>query len=241
MANDYFQFKQFRISQAKAAMKVCTDSCLFGAWAATVWKKRVLVADSLLDIGTGTGLLALMLAQELPANITAIDIDEAAVAQAKENAQQSPWSARIDVFQQDLLNYQAIDPFRFIVCNPPFYEASLPSPHDKINLARHDTGLRMEDLLAFISNNLTAAGEAALLWPANRLEEMVNALPLQQLHLTNLQLVQNNIEQEPFRAMLLISKQPVPIVERNTIVIRTSSNAYSPAFSQLLAPYYLNW
>ena len=113
MANPFFQFKQFTVWHDKCAMKVGTDGVLLGAWASVQGAHRIL------DIGTGTGLVALMLAQRsLPdANIVALEIDEAAAGQAKENVARSSWKDRIEVVKQDFLFYQSPDKFDVIVSN----------------------------------------------------------------------------------------------------------------------------
>ena len=125
MANSWFQFKQFKVEQGKTAMKVGTDGVLLGAWAS------VGDAKNILDVGTGTGLIALMLAQRNQnAEISAIDIDRNAVEQAAENAEQSPWSGRISIFESDYNHFRVGVSclFDLIVSNPPYFEQSLKSP-----------------------------------------------------------------------------------------------------------------
>ncbi|NJL13777.1 MAG: methyltransferase [Microscillaceae bacterium] len=133
MANTFFQFKQFRVEQAGAALKVCTDACLFGAWLPAQ------SAISILDIGTGTGLLALMLAQRTPARLTAIEIDPQAAQQAQANFLQSPWTHRLQLIAgaaQDFAR-QTTEKFDWIVSNPPFFEKHwLPEDAQKPGKAR---------------------------------------------------------------------------------------------------------
>src|SRR5262245_3491214 len=131
MANNYFQFKQFTIHQDRCAMKVTTDSCLFGAWVAS----RESAARSspgtrrrILDIGGGTGLLALMLAQRTNAFIDSIEIDKDAFQQAEENVKASPWSDRISLYHGDAREFSFQHKYQTIICNPPFYEKELKSP-----------------------------------------------------------------------------------------------------------------
>ena len=119
MANEYFKFKQFTIWQSDCAMKVGTDGTLLGAWAqASSGPCRIL------DIGTGTGLIALMMAQRYPqASVVGVDIDASAVNQAKENVKASPFADRIAIFETDICHFIADQPFDAIVCNPPFFDA----------------------------------------------------------------------------------------------------------------------
>src|SRR5690349_17719118 len=102
MPNSYFQFKQFIVNQEKTAMKVTTDACLFGAWIA---KQEFSKTKSILDIGTGTGLLMLMIAQKSSAEITGVEIEENAFAQCVENVNGSPWAERVSVIHQDIKNF----------------------------------------------------------------------------------------------------------------------------------------
>jgi tRNA1Val (adenine37-N6)-methyltransferase len=121
VANNYFQFKQFTIHQDRCAMKVTTDGCLFGAWIAKQVDGNKLAVDNILDIGTGTGLLSLMIAQQSPAKIDAIEIDKETYEQAKENVAASPWAERINIIHGDAKQLPASQQYDVIVSNPPFY------------------------------------------------------------------------------------------------------------------------
>src|SRR5258705_6346666 len=149
MANSYFKFKQFTIHQDRCAMKVTTDACLFGAWVAI--EAGILESEdgSILDIGAGTGLLSLMLAQKTNVSIDSVEIDEAAAKQARENADASPWKERIFVMPGDAkyMAYTLCKNFDIIISNPPFYENELASPDHHKNIAHHDGGLLLDELL----------------------------------------------------------------------------------------------
>src|SRR5574344_2567439 len=131
MSNSYFRFKQFSVFQERCAMKVGTDGVLLGAWA------KVDAANRILDIGTGTGLVALMLAQRSTAMITAVEIDEEAAIQAEENFCQSPWANRFEVVNSDITSYETDALFDVIVSNPPYFVDSLQCPDGQRSLARH--------------------------------------------------------------------------------------------------------
>lgn len=203
MSNGYFQFKQFRIAQDRCAMKVGTDGVLLGAWAslgaaapspsatdAALRQPPDAAAQALpplyiLDIGTGTGLVALMLAQRAASrvwgsrafSVTAVEREAAAASQARENAAASPWATMVTVVEADARHWQPLSAsersvvprFDLIVCNPPFYANYLKSPDDARNAARHDDGLTLNDLCRMASAWLKPAPAAlSLILPAAR-------------------------------------------------------------------------
>ena len=162
MGNDFFRFKQFTVMQGGAAMKVGVDSVLLGAWACVDHAARIL------DIGAGTGLLALMMAQRYPdAVIDAVEIDSAASQQAIENVTNSPWSDRIRVICDDFINYadHCLLRYDLIISNPPYFTASLKPVNAKRNIARHNDSLPHRFLLAGSSKLLTPNGVLAIVLP----------------------------------------------------------------------------
>ena len=159
MANDYFQFKQFTIRQEKCAMKVGTDGVLLGAWADVTQARR------LLDIGTGTGLIAIMAAQRNPELIIdAIEIDPAAFEQARENANNTPWRERIHIFQGKVQTFAPAYKYDTIVCNPPFFINSTKNPALNRTLARHCETLSHEDILQVSYHLLLPEGKLCVIW-----------------------------------------------------------------------------
>ena len=153
---DMFQFKQFAIEQELCAMKVGTDGVLLGAWAKG--------GPCILDVGTGTGVIALMMAQRYPeAQVTAIDIDEGAVRQAQQNVLQSPFPRRISVLQQALQEHQG--EYESIVSNPPFFIDSLQAPDEQRNMARHTATLSYAELMKAVYRLLTDDGEFSVVVP----------------------------------------------------------------------------
>ena len=169
MANDFFKFRQFTISQQRCAMKVGTDGTLLGAWARTSCQ-----GDSeksrILDIGTGTGLIALMMAQRYPnAVIKAIDIDENAVCQARENVSVSPFSTRIEVIQADIALFESDESFDAIVCNPPYFTAanSMESPDFQRRIARQTHSLDFKMLVNSVKRLLASKGLFSVVIPTD--------------------------------------------------------------------------
>ena len=143
MANTYFQFRQFIIHQDRCAMKVTTDACLFGAWVANQIKNTGSEFSTALDIGTGTGLLSLMVSQKNDLKIDTIEIEDDAFEQLKENIADSPWKDRINLFHNDVRNFIFNQQYDVIFSNPPFYENELKSDDAKRNLALHGTNYHL--------------------------------------------------------------------------------------------------
>ena len=139
MANQYFQFKQFTVQQDACAMKVTTDACLFGAWVANRINGLDLKGKHFLDIGTGTGLLSLMVAQQTDASIDAVEIETAAANQAQENFEQSPWNNKLFLHNSSIQTFIPQHKYDFIFTNPPFFFNDLKSKNHARNIALHDS------------------------------------------------------------------------------------------------------
>ncbi len=217
-------------------MKVCTDSCLFGAFVA------VEKATSILDIGTGTGLLALMAAQRSTAKITAVELDSTAAKQAAENFAASPWANRIALYTGSLQDFERInrESFEVIISNPPFYQASQKSPDGARNRAMQNTELPFPDLLRFCQKFLTSTGSLYLLLPPYEGQIIKNLAPTYKLFLRQELPVFTSKAGKHIRSILHFQSQPIITPEvTSPIFIRTADNQYSESFHQLLGPYYL--
>lgn len=170
MGGGGFTFKRFHIDHSRCAMKVGTDGVLVGAWS------RLSDADRILDIGTGTGLIAVMAAQRAPhARITAIEIDGACVAQARENAASSPWGGRIEVLETPLQGFFPAERFDAIVSNPPYFEESLLPPDERRTVARHTCSLSFAELAQGAARLLSDNGRFSLILPAVEAGRFVSA------------------------------------------------------------------
>ncbi len=230
-------------------MKVCTDACLFGAWVSQ--KTLVQNSNSIVDIGTGTGLLSLMLAQvteSSKARITAIEIESQAAAEANSNFNISKWSDRLTIVNDAVQNFTASSKgllFDIVISNPPFYEGDLKSPDANKNKAAHSTELPWSILVENVSSLLSDAGSFFVLVPTLRAYTMQKLAEAQQLQLVEEVLVYNDVKHLPFRSFLHFTKAKLPIdkeisVLRNKIVIKNTDNTYSTAFTELLKDYYLH-
>ena len=159
MANSYFSFKQFTINQDKAVFKVGTDGVLLGACADITGARRIL------DIGSGTGVIAIMLAQRSEAEIVAIEPDHDSCLQACENVNRSKWKNRIDVIHSTLQEYTASYKFDLIVTNPPYFTDSLRNPDPRKSYTRHNDSLTSVDILNSINRLLHEDGCLQLIMP----------------------------------------------------------------------------
>lgn len=167
MSSAGFDFKQFRVAHDRCAMKVGTDGVLLGAWADVAGARRVL------DIGCGSGLIALMVAQRTAARIVGVEIDAAAAAQAAENAAASPWAGRIDIVHADLTDFAPAERFDHVVTNPPFFDEDLLPPDAARARARHTSGLTFARLLREASRLLAPGGRLHTVLPASAYDNFV--------------------------------------------------------------------
>ncbi len=227
--------------QEHTAMKVCTDACLFGAWAAA--DAQIQSAKNILDIGSGTGLLSLMLAQKTAASITAIEIEEGAFKQTKTNFELSPWKNRLDVIHSSIQDYASKNKeslFDCIITNPPFYESDLNSPDNAKNLASHSTALSWDDLAKSVASLLQENGAWYVLVPTLRAYTMQKIASNYGLELSEECLMYNDAKHLPIRAMLKFVKQKEVAIQRNKIVIKNADQSYTTEFTTLLKDYYLH-
>ena len=249
MANPFFQCKEFIVHQQHTSMKVCTDACLFGAWVSQ--KTLVQNASNIVDIGTGTGLLSLMLAQVTEtskASITAIEIESQAAAEASSNFNISKWNERLVLVNNSIQNFTANSKgllFDIVISNPPFYEGDLKSPDANKNKAAHSTELPWSILVENVSSLLTDAGSFFVLVPTLRAYTMQKLAEAHELNLVEEVLVYNDAKHLPFRSFLHFQKNSKTLdkdisVLRNKIVIKNTDNTYSTAFTELLKDYYLH-
>ncbi len=242
MSNSFFQFKKFIIHQDRCAMKVTTDSCLFGAWASEKIKSSSSESLRVLDIGTGTGLLSFMVSQQTNAKIDAIEIDRETFEQAKENIQTSPFFENIDIIHADARFFVSPEKYDCIISNPPFYENELKSGSAKKNKAHHNEGLILEELFSIINEHLQQEGTFYLLLPFKRNSELKNLFAKNNLAISHQTLVRQSVNHPYFRIMLAGKNKTVgnEIFNSNELSIKNEFNEYTPEFINLLQDYYLH-
>ncbi|MFA6863716.1 MAG: methyltransferase [Dysgonamonadaceae bacterium] len=238
MANFFFQFKQFTVYQDQCAMKVGTDGVLLGAWS------DVSACKNILDVGTGTGLISLMLAQRSPnADIVAIDIDEDCSIQAKQNIAQSLFANQINVQQisfQDFLN-STKRRFDLIVSNPPYFQNALKSPDISRNYARHDNTLSYKDIFATGDSLLSKKGRIALILPSDLKQKVIDDAARANLYPSRITHV-FPLPHKPAKRILIefVKSQTNIACKENMLVIETGRHHYSEEFKRLTKGFYLD-
>ena len=235
MSNDYFQFRQFIVHQQRCAMKVGTDGTLLGAWAlAPSGRCRIL------DIGTGTGLIALMMAQRFPeSSVLGIDIDPEAVAQATENVRLSPFSERIKILQEDLMKFDDTDGFDAIVSNPPYFVDSLECPDDQRTMARHTVSLTYEGLIRQAFRLLKDDGCLSLVIPSESRPLIESAACLEGFFLSRVCLIKTTPRKQPKRQLIEFRKHTVKELIIEEGIIEDLPNVRSSWYQQLTKEFYI--
>jgi len=231
--NNWFEFKQFRIEQEKAAMKVGTDGVLIGAWTPVNDALRIL------DVGTGTGLIALMLAQRSNARIDAVEIDKLACEEAEYNFAQSPWNDRLTVINTDFqmfanLPFEAYD---LIVSNPPFFVNSLKTKNVALSVARHDELLSFDQLIIGARKLLNKTGRFCVIIPYTSCTDFRESARLAGFYLGRQTPVIPKSGRSPKRVLLEFTIVPGYPVE-NELSILEENGSYSEAYQSLTSPFY---
>ncbi|OFX23535.1 MAG: tRNA (adenosine(37)-N6)-methyltransferase TrmM [Bacteroidetes bacterium GWA2_31_9b] len=235
MPNNYFKFKQFTIHQDKCAMKVGTDGVLLGAWV------KCDEAATVLDIGTGTGLIALMIAQRSNALIDAIEIDADACVQAKENIDKSPWKNRINIINQPFQDYanDTDKKYDLIVSNPPYFQNSLNAPDEQRSKARHNKELELIEIISGASKLLSDNGTLSIILPyiegvlfiANAAENGLYCVR------------QTNVLPKPKaatkRLLLEFQKTKKTVINQDLVIESGNRHEYSDSYKDLTRDFYL--
>ncbi len=230
-----FTFKQFKIVQANAAMKVCTDSCLFGALI------NVHGHTNVLDIGTGTGLLSLMLAQRnRKSQIDAVELDSNACIDAELNFSSSAFTSQLHLHNVSIQDFakRSKKQYDLVISNPPFYENSLLSPLEAKNIAHHTTQLSLDDLLLAIDSVLAPNGKTWIILPPVSFDKFLKLAIKKGLFCTELTDIHHNAEKPCIRKIGVFEKTQSLIQVHKPISIR-ENKAYSEQYKTLLKDYYL--
>ncbi len=229
-----FRFKKFELSDTRSAMKIGTDGVILGAWAfENTYPNRIL------DVGAGTGLISLMMAQRFPsAEVTGIEIDADAAEEARENISRSPWHDRISVIPGDFATC-VLKPVDAIVSNPPFFTTGLTAADTQRAGARHEGSLTLGSLVNKSADILVRHGTLALILPYERLDETIYICALRHLDVSRIARIASRPGTVPIRVMLEFTMGLTQTYTQETIYIRTHDNLYSQRYGALTRNFYL--
>ncbi len=230
-----FQFKQFSINDDQSTMKVGTDGVLLGAWC------DIRNAKSILDIGSGSGLISLMLAQRTEALISAIDIDENSVNQGKQNFQNSDWGNQLTAIHSSLKDFTKSENKKFdlIVSNPPFFINALKSPFKNKTRSKHTDELSYQELAHGIANFMASDGRACLILPYTESKFFIDLALIENIYLNKQLIIKPKASRKFNRILMEFSFQKSKLEEKE-IYLREENNEYSEAYKSLCKNYYLN-
>lgn len=232
-----FRFKKFAVHQENSAMKVCTDACTFGAIIQAKNPKHIL------DIGTGTGLLALMLAQRFHnSKIDAVEIDDGACSDAKKNFQASPFSEQLEIHKDSIQNYSknSKQKYDLVISNPPFYKNQLTSPNEKRNIAHHSSVLTLLELTTLTLMFLEEEGAFWVLLPPVEMEKLRVVCKNHGLYIHTAYQIKHNENKPVFREIVEFRKTRNVNPAISVLCIYENAN-YSSTFAALLKDYYLKF
>lgn len=237
MPNNWFRFKQFTIQQEHAAMKVGTDGVLLGAWVSIPRP-----GARVLDVGSGTGLIALMIAQRArDVRVDALEIDSSSAAQANENFQNSPWKERLKCVHSSLQDYvsQCDLQYDLIICNPPFFSGSKKTESNSKNLARHDDSLSLEDLFKGSVSLMKETTILSLILPIDKEARAMDLIKEHQLSCRRLTRVKPTPQKPVKRLLLELSSSPGKCKEDELNIEMGQRHLYSDHFKSLTEKFYL--
>lgn len=237
MANNYFQFKQFKIIQEKSAMKVGTDGALLGAWA------NVSGIKSVLDVGAGTGLISLMIAQRTSAKVLGIEIEKNAAEEANENVQKSPWKNHVTIKNTSFQEFEisSKEKFDLIISNPPFFSNSFKNESKNLAIARHNHLLPFSELIRGSVKLLRKTGLMAIILPVIQAEEFIELAKLEGLNLSRLTKVKPSAKKEPNRFLMEFTKKQILLKKDCLTIYNETGTDYTDLYKQLTHDFYLNF
>ncbi len=228
-----FRFKYFSVEDTRSTQRIGTDAMLLGAWA------NPGQAACILDIGTGCGVLALMMAQKSDASIDALDIDEQSVAEASENFRISPWTDRLTAICTTLQSFNGKPGgYDFIITNPPFFTKALPSPDRRRNFARHDDCLPAHDLAFGIASLLSPGGRVAIVLPSNEASSFTETCHASGFFLMRRTMVRTRQCSGVKRVLMEFGKSQIDTITENDLTILGSGGEYSPDYLSLTAEFH---
>ena len=234
MSNPYFRFKKFTVWHDRCAMPVGTDGVLLGAWA------ELRCASRILDVGTGSGLLALMAAQRNDsARVIGIDVDSDSVSQAAGNVASSPFSNRIEILLEDVRRFRPPQPFDSIICNPPFYTEAVLPPDEGRSLARNTASLRFSELIESIAALISDQGVFNVIIPTQAESDFISQCLMSRLYVQRLCHVKTVQRKEAKRVMATFSKSVCNNPSSEVLVLMDNEGRRTSQYIRLTSDFYL--
>ena len=237
MSNSWFQFQQFRVEQDRCAMKISTDAVLLGTLVQSDLPKRIL------DIGTGTAVIALMLAQRFPqTSLTAVELDPEAASQARENCEQSPFSERLTVIQGRFQDFPVEEPFDLLVSNPPFFPDHLPASDPKRQQALHTDSLSFEELLQKASKLLAPSGSFWVILPPRQMQDFIQYGTAHGLFPTTRVGIRDSAAKPIHREVIGFTfSEPLANALPEELFLKNVDGSYSERYQQLISGFLLGF
>ena len=233
MSVNYFEFKEFKIIQGELGMRLSTDSVLLGA------AVQINCPKNILDIGSGSGILSLMMAQKFKeAKITAIDIEKATFETTKLNSQNSKWADRIEAVQADLKKWKSEQKFDLIICNPPYFEKDTFSPSVQKQIARQNSMLSYKELALFSSKLMAKNAEFWCIVPYNKQQKLISAFLKQNSSPFYFMNIKSH-EHKPYMRTVLGFSAKIKRPTIQNLCIYKAPKAYSEDFENLTKDFYL--
>jgi tRNA1Val (adenine37-N6)-methyltransferase len=231
---DYFHFKKFSVRHDRSGMKVGTDGALLGAWT------DVRQATQILDIGTGTGVIALMLAQRASESVTidAVEIDDQAYVDAQENIAASPWHDRINLHHSAIQDFRTTTRFDLIVTNPPYFQKSFKPPTAQRITARHTQQLSFDEILLLAEKLLTPNGKLNLILPYTEGLQFIGMADHKGLHCTRKWIFRTR-ENKPVERFLLEFRWDKKPMDEGELLLYSSAEEWSDGYKELMREFYL--
>jgi tRNA1Val (adenine37-N6)-methyltransferase len=227
-----FQFKQFTIHQDQCGMKIAIDSCIFGANVSIVSGSKVL------DIGTGTGLLSLMIAQKNDVRIDAVEIDESAFLQAKSNIELSPFNSKLTIYKSDIKDFKEKD-YDFIIINPPFFENNNNLMNAQKSKAKHQSDFNLHELAEIINGKLKTTGTLAILLPLDRMALFDTEMRSLGFHKSKSLVIKHQPDKPYIREVAEFNRETTPCKNAELCIKEADNVTYSNEFQQLMKDYYI--
>lgn len=231
-----FRFREFSVKNHRSAMKVGSDSVMLGALAGS---SPGFSPSRILDIGTGTGVIALILAQRFDrAKITGVEIDKDASEEASENFTESPYHDRLSIVEADILDYEGDEKFDLIVCNPPYFKETLHSPSAARAQARHDDSLSPMQLMQKASSLLAPGGLLAVIYPSSRDSDVIYAASVSRLYASKMMLI-HTVEGKPASRTIWEFRNVESTLEESHLIMRDTANYPTQEYYNLVNKFYI--